>query len=183
MIIMPPPVGKHRQIVSGRAPWNTLDACKVTEDSKQQSFIHKTPQPEIDVCLSCKKVTCSGTECYEIKRIRDKAFEERKTKYSKEPPPGFEKDARAGMRNYELREKYGLTKYLVTRYIRQLGIVKQGPDMTDFEKDAREGMPIRLLGAKYHMGNVRVKKLLNEYGIERKRNCMVVVRTDRQTKI
>ena len=167
---MPAPVGKHKSLMRGRAPWNSLDADhKNVADNIHQSFIHKTPQPEIDVCLNCTDMICNGNECKRIKDCRHEAFIKRKEKYKREFPPGFKEDAFAGVRNVDLCAKYKLTKYMVDVLKKDLGIKPKAlsQDLEQFKKDALSGMSKNALAAKHHMSKERVRKLFKEYGIER----------------
>ena len=170
---MPPPVGKHKPMMRGRAPWNSLDADhKIIADNIHQSFIHKTPQPEIDICLNCTDLICNGKKKKKIRQCRHEAYVERQKKYKREFPPGFEKDARDGMRNVDLAVKYKLTKYMVDILKKDLGIYpkKFVQDLEQFKKDALAGMSINGLNRKYHMSKERIHKLFKEYGIDRKRS-------------
>ena len=176
----------------GRAPWNSLDADHSSiADNIHQSFIHKTPQPEIDICLECTDMVCNGNECKRIKQCRHEAFIQRKEKYKREFPPGFKEDAFAGVRNVDLAAKYKLTKYMVdafagvrnvdlaakyklTKYMvdilkKDLGIKPKAmsQDLEQFKKDALAGMSQNALSAKHHMSKERVRKLFKEYGIDR----------------
>lgn len=154
----------------GRAPWNSLDADHSNiSDNIHQSFIHKTPQPEIDVCLECTDMICNGNECKRIRDCRHEAFMKRKEKYKRAFPPGFKEDAIAGMRNIDLQAKYGLTKYMVEVLKKELGINTRvfEQDLEQFKKDALAGMSQNALSEKHHMSKERVRKLFKEYGIER----------------
>ena len=157
-------------MMRGRAPWNSLDADhKSIADNIHQSFIHKTPQPEIEICLECTDVVCNGNECKRIKDCRHEASLKRKEKYKREFPPGFKEDAFAGVRNVDLAAKYKLTKYMVDVLKKDLGIYpkKISQDLEQFKNDALAGMSQNALSAKHHMSKERVRKLFKEYGIER----------------
>lgn len=157
-------------MMRGRAPWNSLDADhKNIADNIHQSFIHKTPQPEIDICLECTDMICNGNECKRIRDCRREAYLDRKEKYKRVFPPGFKTDAKAGMRNVDLQAKYGLTKYMVEVLKKELGINTRvfEQDLEQFKKDALAGMSQNALSAKHHMSKERIRKLFKEYGIDR----------------
>ena len=167
---MPPPVGKHKPMMRGCAPWKSLDADhKSVADNIHQSFIHKTPQPEIDICLECTDMSCNGNECKGIKDCRHEAFLKRKEKYRREFPPGFKEDALAGMLIVDLSAKYHLTKYMASVLRRDLGIKPKvvSQDLDQFKEDALAGMSQNALSVKHHISKERIRKLFKEYGIDR----------------
>lgn len=110
---MPAPLGKHREVEGARAPWN------IPQEPVRKVQVTRTRQEEIDVCLECKAMNCSNGDCGKIRSL------ERGTRQSAKIPKNFVTDAKKpGMTYPKLMKKYKVTKYMVNRWKRELGLTR-----------------------------------------------------------
>lgn len=155
---MPAPLGKHREMISGRAPWNVPNVS-----TESQRKVKKTPQAEIDLCLYCEKESCQGN----CKKIHD--FDRAQRLKYRPAPKEFLDDVKSGkFLVSELAEKYGVSEHMTRRWRKEAGLIISqyvAVDMEKFERDVRSGMTLKDIKARHHIGSDRAKKLFAQIGI------------------
>lgn len=110
---MPAPLGKHREVEGARAPWN------IPQEPVRKVQVTRTRQEEIDVCLECKALDCSHGDCGIIR-----SFDKGPRRVAK-IPKNFRRDAQTpGMTYPKLMKKYKVSKYMVNRWKRELGLTR-----------------------------------------------------------
>ena len=110
---MSAPNGKAFKVVSAHAPW------KMDERQRKPLQINKTQQEEIDICLRCKQMKCTG-ECYEIRTF------DRSQRWKIKVPSGFEAMARrSDVTQKSLARYYGVSVYTIQKWSKEAGITKE----------------------------------------------------------
>lgn len=110
---MPAPLGKHREVEGARAPWN------IPQEPVRKVQVTRAKQEEIDICLECKALDCSHGDCGIIR-----SFDKGPRRVAK-IPKNFGRDAQTpGMTYPKLMKKYKVSKYMVNRWKRELGLTR-----------------------------------------------------------